>query len=312
MLLALKVDRRKYVLLPTGDGICIAFTNLVEPYDIHLRSALSILRRVSEANKVAEKENQRFNVRIGINENNDTRIVDINKRQNIAGSGINLAQRIMNIGDGGNILVGQTVYEKLVQREKYHDSFHKYYAQIKHSESLIVYQYLNKKYAYLNCESPSIFKIEAKASNVPSVPSNTLACFLVLIGKYTKQIERINKSASDLHALSVALSYYARTYATFYRNKIDAVKGPLLDPAKAYDSKTNEIDLGKAKDYFEELYFIIVEDLYEKFRDNLFGKEEHRYLFEKDSQYLKISKSGAAVLKKHFKDMLATFRYDLV
>ena len=66
---------------------------------------------------------RKFDVRIGVNENVDNLIFDINDRANLTGAGINYARRIMDYADGGNILISQTVYERLSQREKYLEKF---------------------------------------------------------------------------------------------------------------------------------------------------------------------------------------------
>src|SRR3989344_1508069 len=67
-----------HILIPTGDGICIALLNLDNPFDIHIKIALKILELLKIYN-TSQKDTMRvFNVRIGINENTDNLIVDIN------------------------------------------------------------------------------------------------------------------------------------------------------------------------------------------------------------------------------------------
>ena len=76
---------------------------------------------------------RKFHVRIGINENVDNLIIDINGKLNVAGSGINMSQRIMSCCDGGQILISQTVYEFLSAREEYMNLFKVYPATGKHN-----------------------------------------------------------------------------------------------------------------------------------------------------------------------------------
>lgn len=119
--------------LPTGDGMCIAINRDV--VDIHLQVALKIVEFLSE-----RTEKPRFQVRIGINENEDVSYEDINKRENFAGRGINLAQRVMSFAEGMQIFVGSNVYEKLGGRRAYKDRFRQFLAEFK-GEKLMIYQY---------------------------------------------------------------------------------------------------------------------------------------------------------------------------
>lgn len=152
------VSNRKRILLPTGDGICIALLNIESPYDIHVQIALSILRKLHQHNTNTEVEDSRkFNVRIGINANTDNLVTDINRRLNIAGAGINVAQRVMDKADGGQILVSQTVYEQLRHREQYMQSFADYQAETKHGERVNVHQLRVHGYEGLNLNTPSAF-----------------------------------------------------------------------------------------------------------------------------------------------------------
>ncbi len=87
----------KLILLPTGDGMCIAMLNVESPYDIHLLIALDIVRKVHEHNELIKNEMRKFQVRIGLNANTDNLVTDINGNRNIAGAGISMASRVMNM-----------------------------------------------------------------------------------------------------------------------------------------------------------------------------------------------------------------------
>src|SRR5213595_4169348 len=63
----------------------------------------------------ALKDNQRLQVRMGIHSGPVSGVVDVNERTNVAGAGINLAQRVMDCGDGGHILLSKHVAEDLEQ-----------------------------------------------------------------------------------------------------------------------------------------------------------------------------------------------------
>lgn len=149
-------DQRIYI--PTGDGMCISLININTPYDIHISISLDILEQIQAHNDFQKDEMRKFKIRIGINENIDNLIIDINGNQNISGSGINYASRIEGLCDAGQIIVGNSVYEKLVQREKYMQSFVTYIAEVKHGVQLKVHQYKNNKLPYLDNEIPNRFK----------------------------------------------------------------------------------------------------------------------------------------------------------
>jgi class 3 adenylate cyclase len=152
----LSISEPDAVLLPTGDGMAVALVG-VAGVDVHLRLALEILRLVAEHNATETDAMRRFEVRIGINENIDNLVVDINGRRNVAGAGISMAQRIMDKADGGQVLVGPTVYEVLRQREDYMSSFRKFGARGKHDIQFDVYQFVAKDAHGLNVAVPSAF-----------------------------------------------------------------------------------------------------------------------------------------------------------
>jgi hypothetical protein len=133
------------IFLPTGDGICVALVNVETPYDIHLQLALSVLEQLEAYNSQTTDTMRKFQIRLGINANIDNLVVDINGNKNVAGAGINLAQRIMNIADGNQILVGDAVFQTLGQREKYMNSFKPFTAAAKHGMTFLVHQFIEPR-----------------------------------------------------------------------------------------------------------------------------------------------------------------------
>src|SRR5271157_1990611 len=107
------------IFIPTGDGMCVALINVGNPYDIQMQIALAILKGLHEHNTGTCEEELRFAVRVGINMSRDNVFIDINGNPNVAGKGINDAARIMGEADGGQILVGEVVFNNLKQRGKY-------------------------------------------------------------------------------------------------------------------------------------------------------------------------------------------------
>jgi len=88
--------------IPTGDGMALVF---YESPEEPAQCAFEISR--------ALKDNQRLQVRMGIHSGPISGVVDMNERTNVAGAGINLAQRVMDCGDAGHLFVSKHVAEDL-------------------------------------------------------------------------------------------------------------------------------------------------------------------------------------------------------
>src|SRR5262245_33147458 len=94
--------------IPTGDGMALVFYKSPEE---PAQCAVEISR--------ALKGNARLQVRMGIHSGPVSGVVDVNERTNLAGGGINMAQRVMDCGDAGHILLSGRVAEDLEQFERW-------------------------------------------------------------------------------------------------------------------------------------------------------------------------------------------------
>ena len=97
-----KATNEKLVRLPTGDGMALVFRNTSEE---PAQCALEIAQ--------ALKEHPEIKVRMGVHSGPVSEVTDLNGRTNIAGTGINLAQRVMDCGDAGHILLSKRVADDL-------------------------------------------------------------------------------------------------------------------------------------------------------------------------------------------------------
>src|SRR6266487_4114728 len=103
----------KLIRLPTGDGMALVFrTNTEAPVEC----AMEIAR--------ALKSHPAIQLRIGIHSGPVNEVVDVNQRANIAGAGINMAQRVMDCGDAGHILLSKHVAEDLEQDDRWRPLLH--------------------------------------------------------------------------------------------------------------------------------------------------------------------------------------------
>ncbi len=92
----------KLIRLPTGDGMALLFfENLEQPP----RCALEIAQSL--------KDHPEIQVRMGIHSGPINQVPDVNDRINIAGAGINIAQRVLDCGDAGHILLSKHVADDL-------------------------------------------------------------------------------------------------------------------------------------------------------------------------------------------------------
>ena len=92
------------VRLPTGDGMALVFRHSAEE---PARCALEIAEVL--------RKHPEIPVRMGIHSGPVSEVTDVSGRSNIAGAGINMAQRVMDCGDAGHILLSQHVADDLVQ-----------------------------------------------------------------------------------------------------------------------------------------------------------------------------------------------------
>jgi TolB-like protein len=103
----------KLIRLPTGDGMALVFrTNPEAP----AQCAMEIAR--------ALKSQPAIQLRMGIHSGPVNEVVDVNQRANMAGAGINMAQRVMDCGDAGHILLSKHVAEDLEQDDRWRPLLH--------------------------------------------------------------------------------------------------------------------------------------------------------------------------------------------
>ncbi|MDQ6623172.1 MAG: hypothetical protein M3Y86_06770 [Verrucomicrobiota bacterium] len=103
----------KLIRLPTGDGMALAFAT--SP-DAPVRCAVQISK--------ALRAHPALQVRMGVHSGPVSGLTDVNDRSNVAGAGINFAQRVMDCGDAGHILLSQRVAEDLAQYRSWQPLLH--------------------------------------------------------------------------------------------------------------------------------------------------------------------------------------------
>jgi len=103
----------KLIRIPAGDGMALIFFNSPEA---PVRCALEISKKL--------KEHPQLQLRMGIHSGPVNEVRDVNDRTNVAGAGINIAQRVMDCGDAGHILLSQRIAEDLKHYRQWQPHLH--------------------------------------------------------------------------------------------------------------------------------------------------------------------------------------------
>ena len=99
--------------LPTGDGVALVFTQSAE-------APVECAMQVSEA----ARSKLELPLRMGIHSGPVNHVEDLGGRENIAGAGINTAQRVMDCGDAGHILLSKRAADDLGQYRQWQPLLH--------------------------------------------------------------------------------------------------------------------------------------------------------------------------------------------
>src|SRR5437868_7886116 len=166
----------KLLRLPTGDGGALVFRT--SP-DAPVLCAMEIAK--------ALKDYPKLRVRMGIHSGPVNEITDLNEQANIAGAGINIAQRVMDYGDSGHILLSKHVADDLEQYPQWRSHLHDLgQCEVKHGVRIRTVNFYTDEVG--NPEVPEKFKAAKKASE--TVPRSALpkwaaigAAILILTAK---------------------------------------------------------------------------------------------------------------------------------
>jgi TolB-like protein/class 3 adenylate cyclase/Tfp pilus assembly protein PilF len=118
----------RLIKIATGDGMALVFYASPET---PVRCAIELSR--------ALKDHPRLRLRMGIHSGPVSGVIDVTGRTNLAGGGLNLAQRVMKCGDGGHILLSKHVAEDLSEFEEWRPLLHDLGAcEVKHGMQVAI------------------------------------------------------------------------------------------------------------------------------------------------------------------------------
>src|ERR1700745_311880 len=128
--------KSRLITIPTGDGMALVFYNTPEA---PVECALEI--------STAASEHPDLKLRMGIHSGPVSGVVDVSGRSNIAGAGINIAQRVMDCGDAGHVLVSRHMAEDLEQYGHWKRHLHDLgECETKHGEVISVVNLYNAEF----------------------------------------------------------------------------------------------------------------------------------------------------------------------
>src|SRR3954469_8263883 len=145
----------RLITIPTGDGMALVFYNTPEA---PVECALEISR--------ATKEHPELKLRMGVHSGPVSGVIDVNGRANVAGAGINVAQRVMDCGDAEHILLSKHVAEDLEQLGHWHKHLHDLgQTEVKHGANVSVVNLYTSELG--NPEVPQKF-LQARHKQAPA------------------------------------------------------------------------------------------------------------------------------------------------
>jgi len=140
----------RLIKIPTGDGMGLVFHTSPEA---PAQCAVEISR--------ALKEHPRLQLRMGVHSGPVSGVIDVNERANVAGAGLNIAQRVMDCGDAGHILLSKHVAEDLEEYEQWRPLLHDLgTCEVKHGVRLSVVNLYDDRFG--NATLPRKFETAQK------------------------------------------------------------------------------------------------------------------------------------------------------
>src|SRR5438445_5164429 len=159
----------KLTRIPTGDGMALVFRTSPEA---PARCALEITK--------ALREEPELQVRMGIHSGPVSDVTDVNERANVAGAGINMAQRVMDLGEAGHILLSKRAAEDLLQYRQWEPHLHHLGEfEVKHGVKISIVNFYTEKLG--NSELHEKLKqFSRKRAATRRLKRTLVACLLLL------------------------------------------------------------------------------------------------------------------------------------
>jgi serine/threonine protein kinase len=183
---------KQLIRLPTGDGMALVFFG--DP-QAPVRCALEISK--------ALKSHPEIQLRMGAHSGPVSHIVDVNESLNVAGDGINMAQRVMDCGDAGHILLSKRIAGDLGQYSSWRPYLHDLgEVEVKHGVRMHIVNLFTDELG--NPELPQKFKKRKKAGFAfPALMAILLVAAIIIAlllwkpwGRKATKIDNVNSNVS--------------------------------------------------------------------------------------------------------------------
>jgi TolB-like protein/class 3 adenylate cyclase/Tfp pilus assembly protein PilF len=188
--------------LPTGDGMALVFTSNAE-------APVECAVEISQA----LKSHSSLSVRMGVHSGPVHQVADVNQRKNIAGAGINMAQRVMDCGDADHILLSKRVAEDLEQYRHWQPYLHDLgECEVKHGLQLSVVNFYTDEAG--NPDLPGKFASKPVAQTIrenrrpsylPAAIGSILILLLILAGTVWHFMHRNTSKMAGFVEKSIAV-----------------------------------------------------------------------------------------------------------
>lgn len=151
------------IALPTGDGMALVFLTTVGGSGSAASCAEKIAGAIKGYNLDTSEDDEKINVRMGIHSGNVVRVSDVNDQPNVAGDGINTAQRVMDCGDIGHILLSDLAFRLLpAEPDRTDRCLPLGKVRVKHDHEVRIYSLFHQEIG--NQETPQKIRLRAEES----------------------------------------------------------------------------------------------------------------------------------------------------
>src|SRR5579864_8171726 len=158
----------KLIRIPVGDGMALVFFQTPEE---PVQCAMEIARTL--------KNHPNVRLRMGVHSGPVDQVKDVNNRTNVAGAGINIAQRVMDCADAGHILVSKRVAEDLAQSAEWESHLqHLGECEVKHGAKVDIFNFYDGEVG--NAQTPQ--KIRERPTSKPCRRNSWIGAGIVAVG----------------------------------------------------------------------------------------------------------------------------------